>query len=62
MGSTQVNRAQGDSVGDGWRMKDTDSSSGAINPTLFWGRLGLYTFFSGYNGSLVVNIKEVSKA
>ena len=34
-------RAWGDSVGDGWRMKDTDSSSGAIIPTLFWGRLGL---------------------
>ena len=38
-------RDAGDSVGDGWRMKDTDSSSGAIIPTLFWGRLGLYTFF-----------------
>ena len=39
------NGARGDSIGDGWRMKDTDSSSGVITPTLFWGRLSLYTFF-----------------
>ena len=39
------NVARGDSVSDGWRMKDTDRSSGAITSTLFWGRLGLFIFF-----------------
>ena len=63
MGSTLVNRAWGDSIGDGWRMKDTDSSSGAMNPTLFWGRLVYIHFSSGFDDKLMINkIKEVSKA
>ena len=63
MGSTLVNGAGGDSIGDGWRMKDTDSSSGAIIPTLLWGRLGLYTFSLGFDDRFVTTkIKEVSKA